>query len=162
MPPPKQFKFSVNPVLRRYILVSEGANQVLLSDERFTPQMMNEYVQAAIYALKLKKQHGTIVSLAVAMHCNAWIDRMRMRSINWRVAANYENFRSGSQPMNTVKCDAKEWVGLQIEQCCNGRPLRSGKSSLLLFFRILSGSFAGLSFSQQVLTSTPRAFLQRK
>lgn len=148
--PPKNFKFSINPVLRRYILVSEGANQVLLSDEQFTPQMMSEYVQAAAYSLKLKKQTWSMVATAVAMHVNKYIDRMLMREITWRVAAGYENFLADVQPMNTIRANAREWVGLQIEQCCNSAPFRSGKSSLMLYFRILGGSFAGLSFSQKV------------
>ena len=150
MPPPKHFKFSVNPVLRRFILVSEGANHVLLSDERFTPQMMSEYVQAAAYSLKLKKTVWPLVASAVAMHCNAWLDRMLIRDITWRVAAGYDNFVAGIQADSTMHTGSREWVGLRIEQCCYGRPFKSGKTGLLVFFRILSGSFAGLLFSQNL------------
>jgi hypothetical protein len=150
MPPPKHFKFSVNPVLRRFIIVSEGANHVLLSDESFTPQMMNEYVQAASYSLKLKKETRPLVASAVAIHCNAWLDRMTIRDITWRVAAGYDNFVAGIQTESKLHTGVREWVGLRIEQCYYGRPFKSGKTSLLVFFRILSGSFAGLLFSQRL------------
>lgn len=150
MPPPKHFKFSVNPVLRRYILVSEGANQVLLSDERFTPHMMSEYVEAAAYSLKLKEAARPLVAQAVAVHCNEWLDRMRMRDITWRVAAGYPNFVAGIQTESQMHVGAREWVGLRIEQCCPGRPFKNGKASLRVFFRILSGSFAGLLFDQRL------------
>lgn len=150
MPPPKSFKFSVNPVLRRFIIVSEGANNVLLSDERFTPQMMNEYVQAASYSLKLKQALRPLVASAVAMHCNAWLDRMTMRDITWRVAAGYDNFMAGIQMKSELPVDTREWVGLRIEQCCYSRPFKNGKTSLALFFRFLSGSCAGLMFNQRL------------
>lgn len=150
MPPPNHFKFSINPVLRRFILVSEGANQVLLSDERFTPQMMNEYVQAASYSLKLKKPAWSLVASAVATHCNKWLNRMVMRDIAWRVAAGYDNFIAGMPVDSALQGDIKEWVGLQIEQCCPGSPFKNGKMSLRIFFRILSGKFAGVSFDQRL------------
>jgi len=101
-------------------------------------------------AEQLTHRKRNVVAESLSCYRGKELNEVLLKTIFWRIACGFDLLKEGQVLAGEFRQGKDECLPLRVTQSVPAAPLQNGQAAVTLTFMIMSGVYAGLSFSQRM------------